>query len=578
MEAKRRTIDPGLFFDDFIPKAKERVHTIKADATLEDTLAFMPRAIRGCRGQTRALAAHLKGRSIRESCSNIWHFVYGHIQYKKDKVGYEQVRSPARAWHDRRSGVDCDCYTVFISTVLMNLGIPHLFRITKYKQDHFQHIYPVVPTDEGEIILDCVTDEFDYEVPYSEKKDYPMELQFLNGPGEDAFSVGDPGDLPVRFGDGLGDLGKIKLKGLLNKLNKFNPATILLRNGLLASMKLNLGGVANKLRWSYLTADKAKAHGITAQKLSQLMSVRKTLESIFYGAGGNLNNLKKAILKGKGNKDKAVVAGLGDLDFGDIDDMDENTPLEQLLGTEIYYSENERTFQGLEGFGSLGEPVTIASVSAASAVIIKLVTALKKIGSLFSGKKDTSDPKVTTDDGSSTDTSADTSDNSPDTTGSGGASNTKVSTKATPLRNSPMHIVTSAADPGPVSDGDGTDADTTPSGADTGSGGDGSGTDPGNGDNPAVTTPVLAAAKLPGGATGGGGDPHVKQSFWQKNKSWLKPVAIGAGGITVLVVGYHMFKSKPHGGGSSVSGVPHAGKNHHRKKKPHKKKKAVALL
>ncbi|MBP2831249.1 hypothetical protein J8281_03530 [Aquimarina sp. U1-2] len=68
--------------------------------------------------------------------------------------------------------MDCDCYTVFISSILTNLGIPHEVRITKYNgKSHFQHIYPVVPDGETHIAIDCVADAFNYEVPYSGCKD-----------------------------------------------------------------------------------------------------------------------------------------------------------------------------------------------------------------------------------------------------------------------------------------------------------------------------------------------------------------------------------------------------------------------
>ncbi|WP_394346381.1 transglutaminase-like domain-containing protein [Dinghuibacter silviterrae] len=525
---------------------------------------------------TKDLSVRLKGKSLRETCSNIWHFVYRHIQYKKDQPGYEQIRSPARSWLDRRRGVDCDCYSVFISTVLANMDIPHVFRITKYKADHFQHIYPVVITENGEIILDCVTDDFDYEVPYSEKKDFPMDLQFLNGPGDDG-RVDGAIMSPVRFGEDLGDLGKIKLKGLLNKLNKFNPATILLRNGLLASMKLNLGGVAGKLRWSYLTPAQAASHKVSAQKLAQLVSVRKTLESIFYGAGGKLNNLKKAILKGKGNKDKAVVAGLGSLDFSEIDAMGETTPLEQLLGPEIYNSENERTFQGLAGFGALGEPVTIASISAAAAVIAKLVAALKKVGGIFSGGKKE-------DDSTAAATSSDTTDPSAVPDSSGGASTSPSSTPATPAflqaklaaKKANMVLPASAITSDNTPDNSAPDpvTDSSPSGSNPTGSEDAASTSDASSDVP-ITTPVVQAAKLPGMIGSGSPTPPAQTGFWQKNKRWLKPVAIGAGGIVVLAVGYHLLKGRTKT--TPLSGGPTKPRNHHRKKK-HPPKKAVALI
>ena len=588
MEAThKRNIKNGYAYDRLFPPAKGGIYTVRKNASLEDTIAFIPKVVRQHVDQTRTIAAKLKGRSTYDSCSNIWHFVYEHIQYEKDENGFEQIRSPARAWHDRRAGVDCDCYSVFISSILLNLGIPHILRITQYRKPYFQHIYPVVPAPSGEIIIDCVANEFDYEVPYTAKKDFPMDLQFLNGFDDPGARMGETDDFPQGYAGELGDLGKIKLKinfkKVLNAVNKFNPATVLLRNGLLASMKLNIGGVAGKLRWSYLTPAQAAAKGITAQKLAKLTKVRNSLEKIFYGAGGKLNNLKKAILKGKGNKDKKVLAGLGSLeDVGDMDSMNMQTPLSQLLGPDIYYSENERMFQGLDGFGELGEPLTLASVGAASGVIVKLVSALKKIGNLFSGKGEGNGTSNNTDDAGKDDTTtpdgsganSSSASNSADSTGHGAPAGADDSPPATsPARTTNFSSSTSTAS----STGSGSD----PGSSTTASQGDGeedSAATPTNSTAAtALTTPVIpASAALPAGTDD---PPAPKATFWNKNKSWLKPVVIGAGGLTILAIGYHVLKPNPHPG-PPLAGVTSRQKNHHRKpnKKKTTKKKAVALL
>jgi hypothetical protein len=76
------------------------------------------------------------------------------------------------------------------------------------------------------------------------------------------------------------------------------------------------------------------------------------------------------------------------------------------------------------------------------------------------------------------------------------------------------------------------------------------------------------------------------ESFWDKNKSWLKPVAIGAGGIGLIAIGLSVMKptaqqsrSQPSKG---LSGVPQKRKKKSNQRKtkgpkPHKKT-AVALL
>jgi hypothetical protein len=629
MEATRnRQLKSGAAYDHLFPRANENVHTIKRNASLDDTMRQIPKVVQQTKGQTTKLAAVLKRPSVKETCRNIWEFVYGHIQYKKDEQGYEQVRSPARAWHDRREGVDCDCYSVFISTVLTNLRIPHLLRITKYKQAHFQHIYPVVIYEGGEIVMDCVTDSFDYEVPYSAKKDYPMDLQFLDGlPGlykdeSELLLLGTEND--------LGDLGKLlkkamalkkkapspvpvasvakknlfqkvkakiqaapppvpaattpaakpKKKGILKKVlnvvNKVNPATVLLRNGVLAAMKLNVKNVAGRLRWSYLTADKAAAKGIDAAKFQRLLATRQKLENIFYGAGGKPDNLRKAILGGKGNKDKAVN-GLGTLPAYDIDHLGIYTPIEQLLGPEIYHSENVEGFHGLnalEGLGELGEPVTLTTVAAAMGVISGIVASLKQIGSIFKGNQPGSedfDEKLNE--------QAENNEAVKDTTP------VPPSANLPPLATNPFVSKTDAALPNTVSEDAPQLVKSIPPDTNLTDDSMQNEFDTQDGEDqlplPVVKTTPVPTTNVPANTTQET-TQEEKPRFWDANKKWLKPTLIVGGGIAVIAFGYNLMQKKEKGTSKSngLSGIPYRKKkkkNYHRKQK-HKHKTAVALI
>jgi hypothetical protein len=610
MEARaKRNIKSGSEWDHLFPKSDGSNKTIKGNADVNDTVAFIPKVVQETLDQTKPISKKLKGNSVYDTCSNIWQFVYQHINYKKDQEGYEQIRSPARVWKDRFSGVDCDCYSTFISSVLTNLGIKHKLRITKYWKDYYQHIYPVVQNGQREIILDCVSDKFNYEVPFSEKKDYPMDLQYLNG-----FD-----------GDGMEELGKILkkavskktstltqtnaapkglfnklkakkaakssqtttnsssssvpavkkkkkgfLKNVVSKINKVNPATILLRNGVLASMKLNIKNVAKRLRWSYLTPEQAAAKGILPDKFQKLVATRQKLENIFTVAGGKTSNLKKAILGGKGNKDKAIN-GLGALPMVEYSDyMNEYTPLDQLLGPETYYEENIEGMEGANGLGQLGEPITLTSIAAAAGVIAGIVGSLKQIGDIFGGGKkesadfdesktdapennvDTSSQAPVVKDSTSTSSSSITQQNFDDDYSNGSSSSTNNSSSTTNDDNSSS---TSQDD------------------------------DMSN-DNTALTTTNNNSVT----ATNNTSDkqPDDKQSFWDKNKTWLKPVAIGAGGLTLLALSIHLMSGKKASNKSpsrSLSGLPHKKKKkHHRKpkaktkKSKHHRKHAVALL
>jgi hypothetical protein len=201
MEARsQREVKNGREFDSLFPPPDATDITVKKSADVEDTLALIRKTVPQTLWQTKKIAQKLKGKTLDQTCSNIWHFVYDHINYKKDKEGVEQVRSPRRTWHERHSGVDCDCYTEFISSILLNLNIPHKARITKYPKrppevPRWQHIYPIVPIDgdvgklmtnrDDYIVLDCVKDEYDNEQPFLECKDYDMRLDYLDGVDED---------------------------------------------------------------------------------------------------------------------------------------------------------------------------------------------------------------------------------------------------------------------------------------------------------------------------------------------------------------------------------------------------------
>ena len=323
-----------------------------------------------------------------------------------------------------------------------------------------------------------------------------MDLQYLSGI-EDDFSGNDSDD-------GLGKKkGKGKLKELLKKglhlTNRANPATLLLRNGLLASMKLNIFKIAQRMKYAYVSDEDAKKKGIDLDKLQHLRKIKDKIENIFYGAGGKPENLRKAILTGKGNKTHDV-SGLGD--------MNESTPLPQLLGDEMFRSENGETL------GALGEPVTAASITAATGALAAIAGLLKGIGNIFHKK---------------------------DADGSGDFQTTD---KDSDPKNLPSEIEQNKTEI--------TKLDSTAKTVDTSS------TNNASTDNSSDSS-------------GSGTNNSTKQGFWDKNKKWIKPTAIGATGLGLLYLGYRAMAAKKEEKGKQLSGT----KN---KSKSHGKKKPVALM
>ncbi|MEX1239462.1 MAG: hypothetical protein WEB30_07085, partial [Cyclobacteriaceae bacterium] len=421
--------------------------TEKKEADVEDTMALIQRTVPKNAWQTERIAQKLKGRNLEETCSNIWHFVYEHIQYKRDEDGVEQVRSPRRTWWERQTGVDCDCYTEFICSILFALKIPCFARITKYPKappeiPRWQHVYPIVPRNgqlNGDlkrgnyIAMDCVKDEYDSEQPFLESKDYDMRLEYLDGidqeeTGEDeemremlGIDDSEPdnvdlADLAALYDDEeLGNIFK-KIGGAVKKvakkvgtvvkkvadkigdgvrfLNRYlNPATILLRNGFLLAMKVNLLNVSGRLRYAYLTDAQATAKGMNLDSLKKLRAVKDRAETVYWQAGGRKENLKKGILSGKGNKDKKVpLSGLDGLDevYADMDEY-------RIIHSDV---------NDLNDLGDLGDlgVVTAASVAAATGAVAAIGAALKQVKGLF-----TKDAKAEQSFQSETDNASDTS-------------------------------------------------------------------------------------------------------------------------------------------------------------------------
>jgi hypothetical protein len=179
--AKARYIKEGKEYDKYFEPYKNTYFIVKKHgASVHNSIDLMKKVIKDCYTQCAKIAQVLKGKDVKSTCRNIWNFVYEHIQYAPDAVG-DEIREPIATWANRRTGLDCDCYSVFISCILQNLGIRHKLRMTEYKKSEgWQHVYPVALDEQGnEIVIDCVAHSFNYEVPYLTKQDFTMQLSRL---------------------------------------------------------------------------------------------------------------------------------------------------------------------------------------------------------------------------------------------------------------------------------------------------------------------------------------------------------------------------------------------------------------
>jgi hypothetical protein len=157
----------------------------------------------------------------------------------------------------------------------------------------------------------------------------------LNGPGKKGFFKGIKNAVK-KVGKGLKEVGKAVVR--------FNPVSIAARGGFLVAMKTNLGKMAAKLKWGYATKEQAAAKGISEAQWNKSKDALAKVERLFADKlQGKRDALRNAILKGKaGNLDGII----------------------------------EEDFQGL------GEPVTAATLAAATPIIVAAIKILKDSGLL----------------------------------------------------------------------------------------------------------------------------------------------------------------------------------------------------
>ena len=190
LTAGPRTIKSGKEFDKFFPLTVLRTDPIVVqNGSVEDSVRVMAQIADRYKSDTEKISQYLSASDYDTTAKNIWNFIYSFIQYNEDQDGIEQIRRPARSWNDRAIGIDCDCMSVFTSSILRNLNIPHYFRITKYNKPEFQHVYVVIPTNDtkkGYYTIDGVIDGYNKEKQFTECKDFDMNgipIQLLNGLG-----------------------------------------------------------------------------------------------------------------------------------------------------------------------------------------------------------------------------------------------------------------------------------------------------------------------------------------------------------------------------------------------------------
>lgn len=166
-----------------VASARNTQVLLKKDGTTADIITAVLDTVGEVKSQTKGFSENFV--PTRAGLQRLWSWVKNNIHYNEDPLGVQWIREPARLYQDREG--DCKSFTVFIVSVLENIGVPYFIRFSNTEQAGkkiVNHVYPVAILNGQEVIMDAVYTAFDREANYYYAKDYSMsEIYRLAGIG-----------------------------------------------------------------------------------------------------------------------------------------------------------------------------------------------------------------------------------------------------------------------------------------------------------------------------------------------------------------------------------------------------------
>lgn len=162
-----------------IKPSTEREEVMFADGDTDDIVSVILHGDSLAAPFTRDFAPYFRAGSTMATGQKVWDFVKQNIRYKKDKNGHERIKSPGKLWQDKEG--DCKSMSLFVASILRNLGIPYKYRFAHYPNPSrpwdkdVNHVFVVALGSAGqEIPIDTVADRFNYEEPYEFAYDHEV--------------------------------------------------------------------------------------------------------------------------------------------------------------------------------------------------------------------------------------------------------------------------------------------------------------------------------------------------------------------------------------------------------------------
>jgi len=156
-----------------IRPANHRQEMIHPDQKTDDIIQLILKAdaMPEVQADTQGFAVMLAEDTLINTCHNIFTAIKAHVKFVEDPAGDQFLKTPAKVWADKKC--DCKSFSLFVGSILKNLGIPYTYRfVSENKNENIHHVYIAVPDGDSEIIIDLTLTTFNRELPFAYKKDY----------------------------------------------------------------------------------------------------------------------------------------------------------------------------------------------------------------------------------------------------------------------------------------------------------------------------------------------------------------------------------------------------------------------
>ncbi|NVO11714.1 MAG: hypothetical protein HXX16_17265 [Bacteroidales bacterium] len=151
-----------------IAKFRHQVSLIKKDYKTSDIINQIMRDDLIAWKDTVEFSRDIRYSSLEDLGKQLFDFLMQEITYLEDKTGSQIVRRPAYLWSSKTG--DCKSYSLFVTSVLKNLGINYQYAFASYSDEPIaRHVYPIINHNGKTVIVDAVYKIFNKEKPYKHK-------------------------------------------------------------------------------------------------------------------------------------------------------------------------------------------------------------------------------------------------------------------------------------------------------------------------------------------------------------------------------------------------------------------------